>query len=430
MKKVLVVLPFFLLTALSPAYSFALSSDNYIINSDSVNSGGVIGGNSSSYTVSDTIGQNPANFSTSQNYSLFSGYQLSQATGTAATTTTTPPPPPPGGGGGGGGGCQGSYSTCFPPPGVGTTTVPSIYNFYAQTSNNDILLFWTNPSDPRFAGVKIVRSSVFFPLTPNEGTIVYVGNGTSAIDANLIQDTNYYYSAFSYDTSGNFSSGQYLEIYLGSTYVVPPYIPPTTTNPPKTPSSTTTVTTSTTTTTVTSTTTQPISNPDITNLNSNVYTFIQDGKKITVSLNTVYVDFNKSLQIIVDTSTLPFSVKNLILKIQDPQNGKNYSYVFTPDSNGTTFRLTLTKFPNEGVFPFTITAYDVNNKPTNMVQGFFNVQSHGMNPIIYFGTLLLTLLSKINWLYFSLLLILLIILWLIWKNRKKKNDDYNNHYKI
>lgn len=68
-------------------------------------------------------------------------------------------------------------------------------------------LSWTMPSDPDLAGVRIMRRSDLFPSGPLDGTLVYTGTGITASDLTVTNGVTYYYGAFSFDVSGNYSSG-------------------------------------------------------------------------------------------------------------------------------------------------------------------------------------------------------------------------------
>ncbi len=88
-----------------------------------------------------------------------------------------------------------------------TTPPANISNLVVTPSNQQNALSWTNPNDADFAGVKIQRSTVDYPNSPNSGTTIYNGAGTSTINAGLTNGTTYFYTAFAYDNSGNFASG-------------------------------------------------------------------------------------------------------------------------------------------------------------------------------------------------------------------------------
>jgi len=68
-------------------------------------------------------------------------------------------------------------------------------------------LSWTNPTDPDFAGVKIVRATGAVAPSDCDGTSVYIGAGTSFINTLLTDGTEYSYRLCSFDTGGNYASG-------------------------------------------------------------------------------------------------------------------------------------------------------------------------------------------------------------------------------
>ncbi|MFA5124684.1 MAG: carboxypeptidase-like regulatory domain-containing protein [Patescibacteria group bacterium] len=76
-----------------------------------------------------------------------------------------------------------------------------------------LTLFWQNPTSTDFAGVTIRRSTVDYPALAS-GVLVYDGWGEPAVspeisflNTGLINGTRYYYTAFAYDSIGNFASG-------------------------------------------------------------------------------------------------------------------------------------------------------------------------------------------------------------------------------
>jgi len=89
--------------------------------------------------------------------------------------------------------------------------VPNVKNFDAKSDveNYRAILTWENPIYPEFHGVTIKRSLAGYPAYPSEGDFVYGGAAQIAYDNNLALGVIYYYSAFAYDGSGNFSSGAF-----------------------------------------------------------------------------------------------------------------------------------------------------------------------------------------------------------------------------
>jgi PKD repeat protein len=101
---------------------------------------------------------------------------------------------------------------------IGDDTIPpgDVSGFTATAGAGQVSLSWTNPTDSDFAGVMIrYRTDGTYPTNYTDGTAVPNGNGGkipgqpnasgSYVHTGLDYNLTYYYSAFSYDTSGNYS---------------------------------------------------------------------------------------------------------------------------------------------------------------------------------------------------------------------------------
>lgn len=91
---------------------------------------------------------------------------------------------------------------------------PDVSSFSLITKPSSFILNWTNPDPtavPDFSGVKIVRTvnAPASAVNDSAGTIVYSGPGETVTDNNVVANRNYYYTVFSFDTSGNYSPGTY-----------------------------------------------------------------------------------------------------------------------------------------------------------------------------------------------------------------------------
>lgn len=88
--------------------------------------------------------------------------------------------------------------------------------------DNTVALHWKNPTAEDFSHVRIVRNHLFYPSDVYDGFTLYVGDNISFVDQLQMQhNSTRYYTVFSYDTSGNISSGAVVAITLGTQNQVP-----------------------------------------------------------------------------------------------------------------------------------------------------------------------------------------------------------------
>lgn len=94
------------------------------------------------------------------------------------------------------------------------TPVGAVDNFFASgasSTGDHVELSWKNPPNLRvedeegnlallaeFAGVKIVKNNSSYPLSPEDGEVIYDGLDESCTDTDVIEGQTYYYSIFSY----------------------------------------------------------------------------------------------------------------------------------------------------------------------------------------------------------------------------------------
>jgi len=106
-----------------------------------------------------------------------------------------------------------SFKTLNPPD---TEAPANVGNLQAQVFDNFILLSWENPMENDFEAVRIMKMEKFYPNDPLEGKVVYEGRGTRAEDWEIERGGTYYYSVFSRDKSGNYSSGAIISVMVGN----------------------------------------------------------------------------------------------------------------------------------------------------------------------------------------------------------------------
>jgi phosphodiesterase/alkaline phosphatase D-like protein len=95
-----------------------------------------------------------------------------------------------------------------------TTPPQNVQNFTAHVGDQQITLSWINPPDSDFIGVRIRYRTDRYPSNINDGTLLgdFTGQpneSISTVQTSLENGVTYYYSASSYDNSGNYQETAY-----------------------------------------------------------------------------------------------------------------------------------------------------------------------------------------------------------------------------
>ncbi len=109
-----------------------------------------------------------------------------------------------------------SMANFIPDSSSDTTAPDDVANFNATPGFGQIALSWTNPTDTDFACVMIrYRTDGTNPQDKDDGWLIPNGNdgkiagspsqNMSYVHSNLDSEKHYFYSAFTYDTSNNYS---------------------------------------------------------------------------------------------------------------------------------------------------------------------------------------------------------------------------------
>ena len=102
-----------------------------------------------------------------------------------------------------------SFTTLTP---VDKIAPNNVTNAKISTTVSGIVISWTNPSDKDFSYVRVVRTTDGYTTDPYGGKLVYEGSGQYMRDTNVEVGVKYFYTIFTRDTSGNFSSGYPISI--------------------------------------------------------------------------------------------------------------------------------------------------------------------------------------------------------------------------
>lgn len=286
---------------------------------------------------------------------------------------------------------------------VSDTIPPANINlFEAEAEDSQAYLKWQNPKDEDFAGVRIIKSDQFFLPNPWEGDEVYSGSGENFLDQNLQNGKRYYYSAFTYDKSGNFSSGAIVSAVPfkeGAPIVVPPIeIKPG----------------------------QPIS--EIEKLSLKEFDFFQRDKKINISeIGEARIIQSDPLKISIKYEKVPEVLKTIMITLEEP-GGKMFSFLLRVNKEKTVYEASIYP-PPPGTYPLILTILDYKNQSVKKITGELNVlgdQSNVQNIFLwqeFLNNKLFYIIIPI--ILIILLIILLIIIHLISKKKKKiKEGEY------
>jgi hypothetical protein len=83
-----------------------------------------------------------------------------------------------------------------------------VSNLATSVSVGQIVLTWDDPfNDVDWKGTRLVRKTGSYPTSPSDGDIIYNGQTSTFTDTNVEAGTTYYYAAFAYDDSHNYSDG-------------------------------------------------------------------------------------------------------------------------------------------------------------------------------------------------------------------------------
>jgi len=81
----------------------------------------------------------------------------------------------------------------------------SVSDMQATSGDRSVTLTWVNPVTD-FYQVKIVRKTDSYPTNFSDGTLIYDGPLATKVNTGLTNGTTYYYAAFAYDNSRNYSA--------------------------------------------------------------------------------------------------------------------------------------------------------------------------------------------------------------------------------
>jgi len=301
---------------------------------------------------------------------------------------------------------EGKFITLLAPD---ITPPVNISNFEAIPGDKKITLKWQNPPDLDFKAVMIRRSTVFFPTSPEEGELAFDGKDTSFIDTGLTNGKRYYYTAFSYDFSGNFSSGA---IVSAVPFKIKPLLPeeiftekecleagyywyddachrePKIVPPP----------------------------PEVEKITIDDFDFIQAGRKIPIIDGKLEIKKEESLEISINYDKVPEVLKTITVTLEKGE--KFFSFLLRINKEKTVYLATLMPPEEPGIYPITIAVLDYKNQTIKKLFGELEVKAKEIILIKWW--------QRINILHYFLAILILLIIGVLYKKRREDRKKRNH----
>jgi hypothetical protein len=263
-------------------------------------------------------------------------------------------------------------------PALSPFAIQNVTDLQATVEGNDVALRWNNPIDV-FATVRVVRSHLFYPLTPTDGVVVYSGTGESLRQVDILAERSpYYYTVFVLDAEGRYSTGAVVLVRRpGDTAVLPgdtnqqPLLP------------------------ATSSATTSIPNQTDTTIGSVLQAsdvfVVYEGKNTTLgSLTSLPVDTLVTLSIPKDA--LPPHIKTVIVTVTNPtDNAKEASYLLklNPDGTAYTTAIRTSRFEGEGEIRIVVYDFSVARVMTLTYKIFYAVTEDETESWWWYGVVVL-----------------------------------------
>jgi protein-S-isoprenylcysteine O-methyltransferase Ste14 len=231
-----------------------------------------------------------------------------------------------------------------------TLPPPDVTHFVAKGSEKAIALTWTNPSDPKMTGVKILRSEIFYPGEPTDGTVIFSGRADHFTDTTTVSGKTYYYTAFSTDQAGNFSSGS-----LASAKLVAVGQPSVPTKPLEQVSQASHI------------------NPIVNALTLKDFLFIQNGDSVPVT-NMLSLDGSTNTTVALKYYRVPEVLKTIAVTLSTTgENPEYFTFVLKANRDKTRYEATIGPLGDVRDYNVRITVLDFQNQSLKTIDGTAHV---------------------------------------------------------
>jgi hypothetical protein len=237
------------------------------------------------------------------------------------------------------------------------------------------------------------------------------------VDANVEPGVIYYYTAFSYDYAGNFSSGAFVAIKSKTISETPGEEEPPFEGLPEFPAT-------------------PIEEvpSSIQDLEFKDFDFFQQGEKIDVlEDNIISIEQGAPFIASIDYEKLPEVFKTIVVTLEKPpamgdENSKFFSFLLRIDSNKIDYLANI-QAPEPGKYPITIRVLDIKNRVSKKVFGVLEIKEPKDETEITAPSFSVSFLRMIILIFIISILAIIfgLLLAIIIKRRKNKFFDDKNY---
>lgn len=297
-----------------------------------------------------------------------------------------------------------------------TTAPANVANFSATPIGTDTFLRWDNPTEDDFVYVRIVRNHLFYPLNESDGFLVYEGSANSVTDqGGLVTHDGQYYTIFTYDSSGNLSSGAiaYATTQLPSESIIPD-TPGSATDDDREEVSTDT-----------SSTTSIQVPPDPNMPQPQDILVSQGGTTYSFASSTITLASEELFFVSIPADKITGAFKTIVVTLDDPRgSGKNFSFLLRLNNTQTEYTATIAPVQVAGGSQLQVDIYDYDVKVVGSYQTQLTFTEARGTSSSTFETLVWRLQTLAWGLLLAVPILTLVALWFIfWRHRKQDEDN-------
>ena len=285
-------------------------------------------------------------------------------------------------------------------------------HFIANGQKDAIYLLWQNPANPDFASVVLVRSTLFYPVDPLDGELVYQGDNESFVDRTVRPGVVYYYTLFARDRNGNYSNGVIAAAVVPYSLDEGPDAPyretPTIPGDPF------------------------VHLPDAASVPASIerltfldFDFIQNEITLPQIGRAVSVRADRPLTIRTGYERLPEVLKTIAVTLTDPLNpALTFTFLLRITDDKESYEAMIASLNQPGRYPMAITILDYKNQKLKRIEGTlvvaapsgFDIASEKVTQ--FFST-------TERFVLIALILAIPLLWWLIIWRRRRRNEEEN-----